>query len=498
MPRNQTAGQFLARVEGLLNDRYEFLAFLGEGGSGTVYEVRNRVLGRREALKVLSNAFLDPETSERFAHEAKVAASLDHPHIVKIHAFGREEGIHWFSMQLVDGPALSDLLDAGLRFDGPRFARLAVPVLEALAFSHSRGIIHRDIKPANILFSLEGRPFLTDFGVAKSEESVLQTRTGQLLGTPAYVAPEQALGEAVDPRADQYALGITFYKALTGRLPFTADNVLQTLVLRLKEDPQPLGQHRPDLDPELAGIVMRALERSREARWPDTEAMRRALIERCGRLGIDWTRPLEEAGAHPLLRQELPEGAAALQTPRPEPARGSLDPTSDLPLPARRSRWLLPSLLSAAILAGLGWWGTHRSPGPAPLAAVPGVAPSPAPAAPAASPQVPAEASVPRQKVAPASPMPSPRKPAVYPQLLSAPTLATPSLECRGSRIDVSLRIGEDGAVKSCRVLSPVKPECAEVARALAMQYRFKPALDAGGLPVETTIAAAVDFPEQP
>jgi serine/threonine-protein kinase len=357
MPRNQTAGQFLARVEGLLNDRYEFLALLGEGGSGTVYEVRNRALDRREALKVLSNAFLDLETSERFAHEAKVAASLDHPHIVKIHAFGREEGIHWFSMQLVDGPALSDLLDAGLRFDGTRFARLAVPILEALAFSHSRGIIHRDIKPANILFSLEGRPFLTDFGVAKSEESVLQTRTGQLLGTPAYVAPEQALGEAVDPRADQYALAITFYKALTGRLPFSADNVLQTLVMRLKEDAQPLDRHRPDLDPVLAGIVMRALERSREARWPDTEAMRRALIERCGQLGIDWTRPLEEAGTHPLLRQELPEGASALPTPRAEPARGSFDPTLDLPSPARPPRWRLPGLLAAAtlVLAGLGW-----------------------------------------------------------------------------------------------------------------------------------------------
>jgi serine/threonine protein kinase len=491
MTRDSTTDRRLGRLVSLLADQYEFLSLLGEGGSGAVYEVNNRYLDRREALKVLSDAFQDEHASLRFTHEAKVAASLDHPNIVKVHNFGVDMGIHWYSMQLVDGPALSDLLEACLPFDATMLARLAVPVLEALEFSHDRGVIHRDIKPANIIFNLEGRLFLTDFGIAKTEESVLKTRTGRLMGTPAYASPEQALGETVDARTDQYSLGITLYKTLTGRLPFSSDNVLQTLVLRLKENPEPLERHRPDLDPELAGIIMRSLARDRSQRWGNIAEMKRALLGCCARAQIQWDGPMEAIADFTLIRRPLPD----FRLPnRPAMVPGSIEPTADLPLPARRgNRWQL----GAAIALGLaltGWllWPRHANPPPpAPQTPLPSIVQSP--------PAVPLPKATPSTVIK--KPEPAPvivRRPAVYPQLIEGPPVTASSTGCAGLRVNVSLLVGEDGSVKACKVLSAIQPECAEAAKAAAVRYRFKPALDAQGQPLETTVAAAVDFPEIP
>ena len=484
----------LARLASLLAAQYEFLSLLGEGGSGAVYEVRNRSLERLEALKVLSDTFLDAATSDRFALEAKIAAALDHPRIVRVHAFGREEGIHWYSMQLVDGPALSDLLEAGLPFNATMILGLAVPILEALEFSHAHGVIHRDIKPANILFNREGRPFLTDFGVAKTEESVLKTRTGHMLGTPAYVSPEQALGESVDARADQYSIGITLYKTLTGRLPFSSDNVLQTLVLRLKEEPEPLAKHRPDLDPELAGILMRSLERDRSARWGSITAMKHALLEYCSRAGIHWELPLVSAAGFPLNRQPLPDLRL------PSPLQGSFEPTADLPLPAASGkRWQIGAA-TALCLALAGWWlwslrtvESRMEPTVASsIQASPVPAPPPGPVS--GSPAIKAAAPIVLKKPAPALA----RRPVVYPQLLEGPAVVTSTAGCTGLRVNASLLVAEDGSVKACKILSAIRSECAEAAKAAAMRYRFKPALDGQGQPLETTIAAAIDFPEAP
>ena len=492
MVTSSSADRRLAHLARVLADQYEFRSLLGEGGAGAVYEVQNRYLDRPEALKVLSESFLDEQASDRFTQEAQVAASLDHPAIVKVYDFGREEGIHWFSMQLVDGPALSDLVEAGLAFDARMLARLAIPILEALEFSHGRGVIHRDLKPANILFSLDGRPYLTDFGVAKTQESVLKTQTGHLLGTPAYVSPEQALGEPVDARTDQYSLGITLYKTLTGRLPFTADNVLQTLVLRLKEEPEPIEKYRPDLPPELAGILMRSLARDRTQRWDSIAVMQYALERFCDRAGIPREGPLEAVAQFPPVRLPLPDLQDLAESPLARP-QGSFEPTADLPLSPRGGRmgWLAIGL-ALALLGGL-WWSRRSAPSPA-------AAPPPTEALPTAA-SAPAPTSAPILGKPFKLPSPAPalvRRPVVYPQLVESGPIAAPSVACAGLRINVSLRVAEDGTVAACKVLTATRPDCAEAAKAVALRYRFKPALDAQGQPLETTIAAAVDFPEVP
>jgi serine/threonine-protein kinase len=499
MKHGSESDRRLARLRSRIGGQYEFLSLLGEGGSGAIYEVRNRSLDRREALKVLSDAFLEEQASERFIHEAKVAASLDHPNIVKVHNFGQDDGIPWFSMQLVDGPSLADLLEAGLPFDETMLMRLAVPVLDALAFSHDRGVIHRDLKPANILFSLEGHPFLTDFGVAKTEGSVLKTRTGHLLGTPAYVSPEQALGETVDARADQYSLGITLYKTLTGRLPFTADNVLQTLVLRLKEDPEPITKHRPDLDPELANIIMRALARERSSRWNNLGEMKTACLQLAARKGLLWDYPLAQASRFPVSTEPLPEFPAVEPFPQLPSAIGSYEPTVDLPPTQRKGRtWILGAAI-LTLAAGMGWMAWPRRE-PLALPAPSLQAPSqPLASAPAPVPEIPKPKALalPARKAEPVVAAVA-RRPAVYPQLLEGSPVVTSVTGCAGVRVNVALTIAEDGSVKSCKVLSNLKPECMEAAKAAALRYRFKPALDAQGQPLETTIAAAVDFPEAP
>jgi hypothetical protein len=497
--RNPLAEGRWSEMARVLADRYAFKAWIGEGGAGAVFEVVNLALGRTEALKVLTDRGTE-DAGERFANEARVAASLDHPRIVKIYEFGQEEGWLWYSMQLVDGPTLATILDAGVRLSASGLAQVAVPLLDALAYSHQRGVVHRDIKPANILFSLQGRPFLTDYGIAKAMESPLDTRTGQVLGTPAYLAPEQALGEAVDARADLYALGVSLYRAASGVLPFQADGVMQTLLVRLREDPPPLEEGCPDLPPQVAGVIMKALARDRESRWESASAMKEALLEACAAAGIPWEGPLEAAAAFTPQRKPLSQAVRDLV-----PA-GS-ETTADLPLPRPRrwARWAIPAVLAAGgalfLLGRRPRLETlpratsaahrerpaaepHRAPAPslpAPAAKVPAVAAAPPPPAPAP----PAAATL--------------RRPVVYPQLLGEGILAaSPAPGCAGRTVNVSLVVGEDGRVIACKVLGQVDPACGKAAREAALRCRFKPALDAWGQPVEATLAVAVEFPEAP
>ena len=303
----------LGHLRQILGDRYEFKAFLGRGAFASVYLVKNLRLGRSEALKVLAETHeTTGEFGKRFVEEAMLVASLDHPNIVKVYDYGQSDGIIWYSMQLIDGPTLRSELAARQRMDSKRVVQLAIPLLDALEYSHQRGIIHRDIKPSNILLDSRGRPYVMDFGIAKSAESAMETMTGSVLGTPTYISPEQMSGQKVDGRADMYSLGIALYELLAGLPPFHGPEPLVIMLQRMQKDAESLRIRFPELDADLDTIILKSLARDPDARFADAAEMRQALIDRFGAMeGEPQYRVRAEAPKQQRLAEMPPPGASA-------------------------------------------------------------------------------------------------------------------------------------------------------------------------------------------
>jgi WD40 repeat protein len=249
---------------------YELLGEIARGGMGVVYRARQVSLNRPVALKmILAARFAAPEDVRRFHAEAEAAAKLDHPGIVPIYQVGEHDGQHYFSMGLVVGGSLADLLDAG-PLPPREAARIVKAVAEAVQYAHARNIVHRDLKPANILLAPDGQPKVTDFGLAKEvgRDSGLSA-TGQVLGTPSFMAPEQAAGRTaeVGPLADVYALGAVLYAALTGRPPFLGNTVLETLRQVTQQEPVSPRLVNPRVDLDLATVCLKCLEKQPAARY---------------------------------------------------------------------------------------------------------------------------------------------------------------------------------------------------------------------------------------
>ncbi len=534
-----------AKIAALLAGNYELLGHLGRGGFATVYRVRNRRLNRVEALKVLSADLEEPDFTDRFRQEARLAASLDHPHIVKIFDYGQGEDLCWFTMQLVEGPTLIRELKQKGPWNETEAGSLAAAICDALDYSHRRGIIHRDIKPENILVDSERHPYLMDFGIAKSEQSVVHTRTGTILGSPAYIAPEQLTGGAVDGRVDIYALGATLYRMVSNSFPFQDSDPVRMAMKRFTMAPEPLGPKRPGIDPVFEAIVMRALEREPAARFPTAGDMEKALRAFLASRPVPLP-PLPPGSFPPAPEPGTPAGFSVLlpggpgddsqptvRTDPSAPAREAGEPPASF---ARRAAWPLFGglVLAAAVTA----WVRGRdvavpaavSPAPSALpASVPTAAPpaveraeparqSDAIAAPAAAPPVtgasPSPAPEKRILVAPRavsrravearpgassveSSVPA-RRAVAPPQTESAPDLElAPELAREFANRSVGLRVtvGEDGGVRDARVISPVCPECDRAARAAILRYRFKPARDAEGKPVQSVVGVPVIIP---
>lgn len=322
------------RVSSLLTNRYELIERLGQGGFASVYKVRNLRLRRIEALKVLAVTMTEEgDFSLRFEQEARFAASLDHPNIAKVYDYGGEGDLFWFSMQYIDGPTLRRQLTEGGKLDPIRAARIGLGILDALAYSHGRGIIHRDIKPDNIQLDSSRRPYLMDFGIAKSEDSAVKTQTGFIFGSPTYMSPEQIKGETLDARTDVYSLGVTLYAMLSGSLPFSADDTFRAAMKKLSEPPVPLSEKVPDVPGELEAIVMRSLARERAERFESAMEMRDALGEY-----LDRSRQAAAQDRTPTAPLRIPTAAAAIsakttpagQTPV-RPASADLDATTPFP-----------------------------------------------------------------------------------------------------------------------------------------------------------------------
>ena len=254
---------------------YELLLEVGRGGMGVVYKARQKGLDRLVAIKmILGNHLANAEQVARFYAEARAAALLRDPHVVAIHDVGEINGQHYFAMEFIDGPSLAQRLNEGpMRpYDT---AKLVSTVARAVGRLHDLGIVHRDLKPSNILLDLSGRPFVTDFGLAKMFSADRpDTYSNTIVGTPSYMAPEQAAARPgeVGPRSDVYSLGAILYELLTGRPPFEERNPLDTLVQVLESEPTPPGRLREGVPRTLEAICLKCLEKAQADRYASAEA----------------------------------------------------------------------------------------------------------------------------------------------------------------------------------------------------------------------------------
>jgi hypothetical protein len=269
-------------LEHAIGFQYQIERLLGRGGMGAVYLAHELALDRDVAIKVLPPERASaPGVRERFKREARTAARLNHPNIVPLHTFGEVAGLMYFVMGFVSGESLAERLKRAGPFDVESARMLLAPLCDALYYAHRKGIVHRDIKPANILIDADsGVPLLTDFGIAKSTVSDTQlTSAGQLIGTPHYMSPEQALASAdVGPKSDLYSLGIVAYELVSGARPFEAATPLEALMLRLSSPPPPLALVVPAAPADYTHTVERCLRRDPDERWPDAKSVREALL----------------------------------------------------------------------------------------------------------------------------------------------------------------------------------------------------------------------------
>jgi serine/threonine protein kinase len=277
-------------MESLVNKTlggYSLVEELGKGGMAVVYKAYQPKLERWVAVKVLNPIYTaDEDESEiltRFQREARAIAALRHPNILTIHDYGEEEGLAYIVMEYVEAGTLKDRL-TGDPFDWKRAVNLAMGLGRALAYAHDQGIIHRDVKPANVLLPREDWPLLADFGLVKLQQARRAlTQPGMTLGTPAYTSPEQAVGEAVDHRADIYALGVVLFEMVTGRLPFESDKPFEVLLMHMNEPPPRPRDLVTDMPEIVEDAILKALAKSPDDRYDQmSEMVRFRLRLECG------------------------------------------------------------------------------------------------------------------------------------------------------------------------------------------------------------------------
>jgi eukaryotic-like serine/threonine-protein kinase len=269
--------------------RYNIERTLGKGAMGVVYEGIDPKLNRRVAIKTILKSHLDPDTAKdysmRFSREAQAVARLNHPHIVQVYDFAEEGDVAYLVMEFIRGKELKNFFDANERFDIKEAVRIMCELLDALDFAHNAGIIHRDIKPANVMLDAQARTKLTDFGVARVQDSdrtqAERTQAGTMVGTPAYMSPEQITGGTIDKRSDVFSAGIILYQFLTGEKPFTGGGAWTIAKKIIQEDPPAPSSLNNAVTPFFDAVVNKALSKNAETRYQSAKdfgvALKRAL-----------------------------------------------------------------------------------------------------------------------------------------------------------------------------------------------------------------------------
>ena len=295
-----------------LSGKYEARGTLGAGAMGTVVEAFDRMIERRVAVKLVKlPGGGDAEAEEahaRFRREAQAAGRLSHPNIVGVYDYGENADTAWIVMEMVEGGSLKSIIDRGDRMPVAEVVRLMEEILSALAYSHGRGVVHRDIKPANIMLAGDRSVKIADFGIARIENSSM-TQVGTVMGTPAYMAPEQLRGEAVDARADIWAAGVVLYQLLTGEKPFEG-NYTALMHRVLNTEPPPPSQLAVSAPRGFDAVLARALAKRPDDRFPSASAFAEAMRNAGAR-----------DGAATMVASSRPGSLPAPPKPKPRPHR---------------------------------------------------------------------------------------------------------------------------------------------------------------------------------
>ena len=261
--------------------RYRIEGRIGEGAMADVFRAHDPSIGRSVAIKVLKPDFRrDPDIGARFVREGRAAGTLSHAHIATIYDVGEADSVPYIAMELVDGRPLDTILAAQGRMPYERVLLLGAQLAAALGYAHAQGIVHRDVKPSNILLSDDGKTAkLLDFGVARvgDVDHLARTQAGQMIGTPRYMSPEQALGLPVDRRSDLFSLGVVLYEMVTGRVAFDATGMATLAIQIAQEKPEPIERAAADCPPGLRAIIDKLLAKKPDSRFADAEAVQAAL-----------------------------------------------------------------------------------------------------------------------------------------------------------------------------------------------------------------------------
>ncbi len=323
--------------------KYQVISPLGEGGMAAVFKAYQADMDRYVALKILPRHFAsDPEFMTRFLQEARTIAKLQHPHILPVHDFGEADSYTFLVMPQVETGTLADQM-RGQPMSRQRIRTVVTQVGDALDYAHSRGVIHRDVKPSNILLDERGNCLLTDFGIAKMVEGTAHiTQSGAIVGTPAYMSPEQGAGEQLTPASDIYSLGVVMYEMATGRAPYTAETPMAVVIKHINEPLPPPSKINPALPPPTERVILKALAKDPKARFPSAARMVkevRAAIPELPDPEPETVRPRQ--GTTVVEQPSQPAWQPSAQGAQPAMPGIPRQPLPAPPPAKRRPRWAL-------------------------------------------------------------------------------------------------------------------------------------------------------------